>query len=371
MKPAVGNDESGFASHLGEFDCLVDTIGNERTSFDPSGFYEDDGDGGRMSLGESTLQMLKSRHKCGNYISTLTQSQDIVSSEGILGGPRKADGYSEKVGNPSFLKTSRESQSIPPPRAIGNTLETLLKNGVIMSEKQRTRARSKKSDAIRGWSLSDFWEQMSWPRDSSGSGTTRFGLPVRLDPDDMDDDDDDDDEYLISEAPYDSAQANRRTSRDDDDDMGEFSPSTPPASSNAKNRAIQKNPFVLNIMDIDGFESEIVDSRKNCIIFMSARFCKTCKTINPAYTRMARINKEKGSESDLSFVKAETSGASGKQLAKHVSVRAVPSFLFVRDGKVLGQTYVAKLPSKKIDQALQLLDSGAKWDDSLFDDDDK
>eukprot|EP00536_Pseudo-nitzschia_multiseries_P016715 jgi/Psemu1/263824/estExt_Genewise1Plus.C_12080013 len=363
LKPAVGDSELGFASYVGDFDSLVDTIGNERTSFGQDSFEGEGSD--FMSLGESTLQMLKSRHKCYNYVSTLTNSQDIVASEGLFGGPGKADGYSAKVGNPSFLTRSRDCRSIDPPADIGGTLEALLKNGVILTEKQRKKACSKKSDAIRGWSLSDFWEQVSWPRDSSGSGTTRFGLPVREDPDE--------DDFMISEAPYDPSQVNRNVSPDDDyDDVGEFktpSPSSRSPSSNRNNRAIQKNPYVLNIMDMDGLQSEIVKPQKNCIMFMSARFCKTCKTINPAYTRMARISHDGGNASDFTFVKAETSGASGKHLAAQLGVRAVPSFVFVREGKILGQTYVSKLPSPKIDQALQLLKSGAKWDNSILDDD--
>jgi hypothetical protein len=344
----VGESEIGFASHLVEFDSLVDTIGNERNE-----------DASTMSLGSSTLQMLKSQHKCHNYVSTLTHSQDIVVSEGIFWGPRKADNYSEKIGNPAFLTKSRDSEAVIPPKAIGSTLETLMENGVILTEKQRNKACSEKSDAIRGWSLSDFWEQTSWPRDSAGSGTTRFGLPVRENPDEIEDED---------------LKPNRRVNRDEYfyNDIGNFDPSSISASSssNAKNRPIENNPYVSTIMDIGGFQSEIVDNEKNCIMFMSARFCKTCKTINPAYTRMARINHENGKTSNYSFLKAETSGASGKQLARHVSVRAVPSFVFVREGKVLGSTYVSKLPSPKIDKAIQLLASGADWDYSLMDDDD-
>lgn len=350
IKPAIGESELGFASHLGEFDSLVDTIGNERTSSVSSSFDDD----GVMSAGESTLQMLKSRHKCYNYVSTLTHSQNIVGSEGLFGGPRKAEGYSEKVGDPAFLRKSHESQSIFPPRDIGSTLETLMKNNVILTEKQRSKACSKKSDAIRGWSLSDFWEQISWPRDSSGSGATRFGLPVREDPFEIEEED----EFLYSKALYDGLD-------DDFDDIDDFDLLS---SSNPKDRANQSNPFVSNIMDIDGFQSDIVDTEKNCIVFMSAKFCRTCKTINPAYTRMARINQENENGSNYSFVKAETSGASGKELAKHVSVRAVPSFVFVREGKILGQTYVSKLPSPKVDKAMQLLASGADWDYSILDD---
>ena len=371
IKPAVGDSDTAFSSHLGEFDSLVDTIGNEKS------------DVGRVSLGaESTLQMLKNRHKCHKYVSTMTNSQDIIASEGIFGGPRKADGYSEKIGNPSFLMNSRDSQVIPPPMSIGNTIKLLMEKGVVFTEKQRIKACSKKSDAIRGWSLSDFWEQTSWPRDSSGMGTTRFGLPVRDDPNDNydrfgydDDDDDDDDEFMISEAPY-REQRNVRVISvgDDEDEVGEFSSSSTSSSHspNLKNRAIQNNPYVINIMDIDGLESEIVSTEKDCIMFMSARFCKTCKTINPAFTRMARINQESNDDNDnsnISFVKAETSGASGKELAKHVSVQAVPAFVFIRDGKILGQASVSKLPSRKIDTALKLLATGADWDYKLLDDD--
>lgn len=342
IKPAVGESETGFAYHLGEFDSLVDTIGNERTRSD-----EDDG---MMSLGDSTLKLLKSQHKCYNYVSTLTNSQDIVANEGIIWGPGKADGYSEKVGSRAFLVNSRDSQSIVPPRAIGSALETLMKNGVIFSEKQRSKACSKKSDAIRGWSLPDFWEQMSWPRDSSGSGTTRFGLPVR----DSDDEVESFNGIMVSEAPSDGVL---RISRDDLNDV--------------QDKATQKNPFVTDVVDIDDFQKDVVRRKKNCIMFMSARWCKTCKTINPAYTRMARINQEDAKASNFSFLKAETATASGKRLAKLVSVRAVPSFVFVREGKVLGQTYVSKLPSPKINKAVELLMSGAEWDDNLVDDDDE
>jgi thiol-disulfide isomerase/thioredoxin len=366
IKPAVGDSDTAFSSHLGEFDSLVDTIGNEQS------------DVGRVSLGaESTLQMLKSRHKCHKYVSTLTHSQDIIASEGIFGGPRNADGYSEKIGNPSFLMNSRDCQVIPPPMSIGSTIKILMEKDVVFTEKQRIKACSKKSDAIRGWSLSDFWEQTSWPRDSSGMGTTRFGLPVRDGSNDNYDkfDDDDDDEFMISEAPY-REQGNKGVISvgDDDDEVGEFSSSSTSSSrsSNLKNRAIQNNPYVINIMDIDGMESEIVSTEKDCIMFMSAKFCKTCKTINPAFTRMARINQENNDDngnSNISFVKAETSGASGKELAKHVSVQAVPAFVFIRDGKILGQASVSKLPSKKIDTALKLFATGADWDYKLLDDD--
>mmetsp|Transcript_6536 Transcript_6536/g.11253 ORF Transcript_6536/g.11253 Transcript_6536/m.11253 type:complete len:109 (+) Transcript_6536:1-327(+) len=104
---------------------------------------------------------------------------------------------------------------------------------------------------------------------------------------------------------------------------------------------------------------------------MSAKFCKTCRSINPIYTRMARLNQE-NENSNISFIKAEASGAMGKELGRHLSVRAVPSFVFFRKGKRFGiPLSVSKLPSKKIDKALELLASGSDWDDSILDEDDQ
>ena len=54
-----------------------------------------------------------------------------------------------------------------------------------------------KSEAIRGWTLADFWEQTSWPRDSSGTSNTRYGLPVRDDPYE-----ETDARFLVSESPF-------------------------------------------------------------------------------------------------------------------------------------------------------------------------
>lgn len=255
---------------------------------------------------------------------------------------------------------SGDSQSIIPPKSIGSTIETLMKNNVILTEKQRSKACSKKSDAIRGWSLPDFWEQMAWPRDSSGPGTTHFGLPVRDTLDEV--------EIIngiaVSEPPSDSIPSTPIRKRIEEDETSSF-------VDGKETKVVQQNPFVMEIGDIDGFESEIIENEKSCIMFMSARWCRTCKTINPAYTRMARINDVIAKDNNFSFVKAEASTPSGKRLSKLVSVRAVPSFVFVRDGKILGQTYVSKLPDRKISKAVELLISGEEWDESLVDDEDE
>jgi thiol-disulfide isomerase/thioredoxin len=363
----VGSSDTGFASHLGQFDSLVDTIGNERSaslSLDDPLIDEDYDDIG-ISFGASVLQLLKTRHNCYKYVSTLTHCQLIVANEGIFGGPGKAEEYSTKVGNLSFLANNDGvCQSIPPPSTLGTTLEKLMNNGIVFTEKQRRKNCSKKSDAIRGWSLSDFWEMTSWPRDSSGTGTVRYGLPVR------DDGSDDDGEFMLLESPYRKQQQKSVQPEDEYDEIGGFDGKPAKESSSPRNRAIQNNPYVLNVLGVEGLQSEVVEPESDCIVFMSAKFCKTCRSINPLYTRMARLRQE-NDNSNLAFIKAEASGPMGKALGRHLSVRAVPAFVLFRKGKQFGiPLSVSKLPSKKINKALELLTSGADWDNNILDEED-
>ena len=60
MKPAVGSDDTGFSSHVGDFDSLLDTISNERPS---NAFLDLDDDSYGVS-GSRTLSLLESRHNC-------------------------------------------------------------------------------------------------------------------------------------------------------------------------------------------------------------------------------------------------------------------------------------------------------------------
>jgi thiol-disulfide isomerase/thioredoxin len=160
------------------------------------------------------------------------------------------------------------------------------------------------------------------------------------------------------------------TSDEDFEESVDFGSLKPKTSSSAENRAIQDNPYVLNVLGVEGMQSEIVDGEMDCIMFMSAKFCKTCRSINPMYTRMARLNQE--SENPvISFVKAEASGPMGKALGRYLEVQAVPAFVLFRKGKRFGVPLsVAKLPSRKIDRALELLASGSDWDDSILDEED-
>ncbi|EED89279.1 hypothetical protein THAPSDRAFT_263992, partial [Thalassiosira pseudonana CCMP1335] len=55
--------------------------------------------------------------------------------------------------------------------------------------------------------------------------------------------------------------------------------------------------------------------------------CRTCKGINPVFTRIAREY-----EGELMFAKADATGSVGKALGRQLGVIAVPSFVLFKDG---------------------------------------
>ena len=107
MQPAVAvdsegdedeDDEVGFATAVGQFDSLIDTISNERKGMVIS--IDDDNPG----AGSGVLQLLRSQHECDKYISTLTQSQQIIKNEGVLFGPGKANAHVKSMESISSTK---------------------------------------------------------------------------------------------------------------------------------------------------------------------------------------------------------------------------------------------------------------------------
>ena len=59
----MGDQKIGFAEHVGKFDSLLDTLGDE--GIPTSAFESDDGvNNSFLSFSGSTLELLKSRHDC-------------------------------------------------------------------------------------------------------------------------------------------------------------------------------------------------------------------------------------------------------------------------------------------------------------------
>ena len=247
----------------------------------------------------------------------MTASQRIVRDSGVLFGPKKAQEQVEQVGP--------TATPIVPPSHFGTTVQRLLDDNILY------KWQFKGPIALRTWNLPDFWELASWPRDSSGGANVRFGLPV-IDDLGMD--------LLLEEIEKEET-----------------------ASKKIQYEAEAVNPFVTSIVGIDGLQQEIINTKKDCILFLSAPFCRTCRSLAPSYTRMARLN----DNNDITFAKADTSGKIGKELGKALEIEAVPAFVLFRNGRRFGTTLsVTKIPSNKLSLAFELLSSGKEWDSTAF-----
>mmetsp|Transcript_11127 Transcript_11127/g.25771 ORF Transcript_11127/g.25771 Transcript_11127/m.25771 type:complete len:295 (-) Transcript_11127:46-930(-) len=265
------------------------------------------------------LTLLKKQHNCHCYISTMTASQRLVCDEGVLFGPGKAK---EHLKNLSSKRTSFSSSSILPPPNFASTLETLLNQGITYSWKWTG------TTAVRTWSLSEFWEMATWPRIVGGD--VRFGFPT------LGNVDEDEEYYRFKE------EVEEETAPPDD--------------------SVSNNPFVKEVLGTNDLTREIVANQKNCILFLSAKFCRTCRYLTPQFNRLARINGE-----DIVFAKADTSLPKGKILGKELQIEAVPAFVLFSKGNRYGPVLsVNRLPNKKMDFAIKSLQSGMEWDEEAY-----
>lgn len=332
LKPAVGEDELGFAAALGQFDSLIDTLANERkgmrvTSEDRSG-------------GSSVLQLLRARHSCATYISTLTLAQQMIMNDGVLFGPGKAKAYLKST---EALSPTACTPLVPAPGFGASTLQVLLERNVLYPAKNTQLA-----TLARGWTLPVFWEETSWPRDSRGTGE-RFGLPV------AEEEEEDLDAAFRREQAQLSTPRTRVSSEGGMDDK----------EARRQSQADQKNPYVTQIVGVEGLAETVIAQRRDCVIFVAMRSCRTCKSINSVFTKIAR--ERDGSE--LLFAKADATGVTGKALGKQLGIVSVPSFVFFRNGVRYGAVSSSKLPSSRFDRALQDLEAGEDFDTALEEED--
>ena len=310
IQPAVGELELGFAQVIGNFDVLLDTVGDE--------FCDQK---------SSVIRLLQERHGCGRYLSTRTRGQEIVSDEGVLFGPNKAKEYSRRM-----LELTDIPQFLPP-KGLGDTVETLLEKGIFFQYPDG----NPKQTYIRGWDLKLYWEATTWPRDSAGGANIRFGFPV---PDDLDGVEE---RFMISEPP------------------ARQSPVLVEDSSAAEEAEQEARSFLVDVVGVSGLQSQIIDRELDCLLFLSAPYCRTCRFINPQYLRMARM----GQGSGVTFAKANATGNLGKDLGRALDVDSVPTFLLFRKGRRFGKPLsISRLPSKKLQLAVELLREGAPWDEA-------
>ncbi len=280
----------------------------------------------QVSFSNLSLTMLSlhfHRLKLNRYISTLCSAQQMVRDDGLIFGRNKAIQYTKN------LPTQKLSDRILPPKYFATkTLQKLLDSNVLFKSK------NKESYWVQGWSMKDYWELTTWPRDVSG-GDIRFGFPSI---DDIGDDD------YVKNRPVNAPP----TMKVND----EIEP-------NEIYSAGEGNPFILNINGLEDLNSEILSKKKKCILFLSSSSCRTCKYLTPQYTRLSK----EFHDQDVIFAKLNAFTKTGKQLSKVLGVDAVPAFVFFRDGQRFGTTLsVTRIPSKKLKLALDLLSTDEEWD---------
>ena len=272
------------------------------------------------------------------YISTMNRSQRIVRDEGLMFGRNEADQYVKLISSELTFKSTQQScKSIQPPRHFGTaTLEPLLKSKVLY---KNYKARSEV--LIQGWSLKDYWELTSWPRDSTGGANVRYGFPVL-----------DELNSIFGSEKESTAQQSVSVPKPPKAPVDEY--------------AGKKNPYVTNIDTIKDLDTKILDPKVDSVLFLSTTFCRTCKYLTPKYTRIARMGEE-NEEDGTVYAKANVGSKEGKRISRLLGVDAVPAFVLFQDGKRYGDTLsISKLPSKKLDLALEFMKSGKKWDRRAF-----
>jgi len=322
LPPAVGEMEIGFSSVIGEFDSILDTL-----------YSESDG----------VKYELNRLHKCSRYISTYNKAQDIIRDSGVFFGPNEVKKYENTLFSRNLQSFTQLSTTGTIPYQFGsNTLQKLLDSNIVFNHKKSNYKNSNNNLMIRTWSLKDFWEFTNWPRDTDGGLNSRFGLPVLTEIDLFEDNEEEEEEYVR-------------------------------AASSSQKQTIEINPFVTQVQNIEQLQEEILSPKRNCLLFLTAPNCKTCFRLKPAYTRLARQNNndddDDNDNNSVLYAQADvvTSRTGGKELGKLLGVEVVPTFMLFRGGSRFGPLInVSKLPSEKLDKAVQLLVSGRDWDASVL-----
>jgi thiol-disulfide isomerase/thioredoxin len=351
----------GFSSVLHQFDALLDTIGHENNDNDGAG------------IASSTIcKNLAELHNCHVYISTVTESQRIIFQDGLLFGPKKTKEHVAQIVSRAPKTTAA---FFPSPVAFGSTVEALLQKGVTFA------APSKPTNSyyVRSWSLKDFWEYTTWPRDAASN--IRFGFPdldrrksALYELDDEDEDDDGGVRTMISAPPLRSVNS----------EMFQTKP---------ENFVDESDPFVLEAKIVSDLE-RIVRDKTTCVVFVSAPFCRTCRYLKPQFQRLARqystnstitnsdaivpatpvvsdSNTTITSSPDtngLLFIKAEASGQIGKDIGRALGIDTVPTFILYKNGRRYGTpiTSITRLPSKKLESVIDAMQKDIAWNEALF-----
>ena len=307
------------------------------------------------------------------YISTVTRSQHFVLEEGILFARDPVLKYQKTLENDKELITlatnmsssssptvddASESSSfyknyqlLPAPRDFGRTLDKLFQKKIIYpSDRNENGSHANKGLFVKGCSFPDYAEVEIWPQDTTDGAAVRFGFPGIKE--------------LTLEARMDAMMGtfDKRSTRKNGGDDGSDTNGT----SGLVKKKKQSNPFIVDIESLGDITSEIRNEEIDAVLFVSAPYCRLCRSIGPLYNRMARISKEE-LKSDLLFAKATTGTSKAmKQLTFTLQIDSVPTFVLFRKGDRFGEPFgVTKLPSAKLERAIECLKTGKEWDESI------
>ena len=349
LPPCIGPDDTGFSEYIDTFDCLVDTLSEEPPS---------------------VITELSRQHNCDRYVSTYSKSQQIIRDKGILFGRDAAKQYVVDAATNSLISANANggNVNIASPKGFGvKTVQKLLDANVVY--RPRDQKMTNKDVFVREWSLKDFWEFTSWPRDADGEGNTRYGLPV-LETEDFD---------LVYAMSLAEDEANAAVQNGDGNGDEESIPSLRRVAPGLT-RGAADNPYVMDVNGVEGLNRQIVGPRKHAVVFCSATWCRTCRSLKPKYTKIAReassaleekrkaargdgVDDDDDEEEEITFAEADTTGTNGKLLSRYLDVEAVPAFVLFQSGKMYGEPLsISRLPSKKLNFALELLRSGKEYD---------
>ena len=411
MPPSIEQNENelGFSEAIGTFDVVIDTLMDEAKLFVLDNDSDNDNDNGRNNNRYKNKRLpvqdiddtmdrvfgyrgvsekLKKENECRKYVSTLTQSQCLVLKEGILfardpvlnyqkglekslvvddggtmivnedqdgDGDDYGDDVRDKYGDYNNSNSNDDEDPplirLPAPMNYGPLLQTLLDtNTIYPCDRNENGSHQNKKVFVRGCSFPDYAEIEIWPADSTDGAVVRYGFPAIRE--------------LTLEANMEKYMGNNINSNRVGGGGGSGdAPVRPRRKRKPKKRKKRKseNPFVMDVESLRDLREEVVDMEKDAVLFVSAPYCKLCRQINPAYTRMARISMEE-KESDVLFLKASTAGTNGRKMTFTLNIDSAPTFVVFKGGKQFGDPFgVVKLPSKKLDAVISCLEAGEEF----------
>ena len=337
LPPSVGSLSLGFALAIGEFDTLIDTLGDQmglgrtRTVLDEE----------QSARFQNQLEEL---HGCDKYVSTITRSQQYVLKKGLLFARDPVIRYQKEV-----EKATTKYQSLPPPLDFARTtLQPLLDQNIVYpSNENENGSNGMKSSFVRGWSLSDLTELKTWPREGAG----RFGFPMmdlRV--------------PSVSSAPKRSNRKPTRPARSEDKEdlehsTGKGTEANTDKASTPTNKAssmIQTNPHVISIRSLSELNEKVIEPNRLCILFLTASYCQKCKQLSPKFNRVARLSTK--SNSNVMFAHCDISGVRGKQIGSFLDVAKVPSVVvFKSDGDRTSSIVLDRTNIKNIENVVEAL----------------